>query len=200
MSVLRSRQRLGATLTPSWAPRCMMTFTRTTWREPGRHRLNSLRTASPVKLEVRGRHADGHYVWLEINGNPLIDDEGQVMGAIVGIRDITQRKQTEEALTRSEQYAQRLVDHSRDLIMIIEADSTIRYASPADRADPRLYATGADRAQHLRVGFPRRSAENSLHFSGIACPGPLRSHHGSSHTAPRRLVARSGDQCLESAP
>ncbi len=162
--------------------------------------LNSLRTASPVKLEVRGRHADGHYVWLEINGNPLIDDKGRVVGAIVSIRDITQRKQTEEALTRSEQYAQRLVDRSRDLIMIIEADSTIRYASPADRADPRLYATGADRAQYLRAGFPRRSAENSLHFSGIACPGPLRSHHGSSHTAPRRLVARSGDQCLESAP
>jgi len=90
-----------------------------------------LRTASPVKLAVRIRHAAGHYVWLEINANPLIDDKGQVVGAIVDSRDITQRKQAQEALARSEQYAQQLVDHSRDLIMIIGADTKIRYASPA---------------------------------------------------------------------
>jgi PAS domain S-box-containing protein len=90
-----------------------------------------LRAASPAKLEVRIRHAAGHYVWLEINANPLIDDEGQVVGAIVDSRNITQRKQTQEALAKSEQYAQRLVEHSRDLIMIIGADTKIRYASPA---------------------------------------------------------------------
>ena len=93
--------------------------------------LNSLRTASPVKLEVRRQHVDGHYVWLEINGSPLIDDEGQVVGAVLGSRDITKRKRAQEALSRSEQYAQQLVEHTRDIIMIIEADSTIRYASPA---------------------------------------------------------------------
>ena len=105
-----------------------------------------LRTASPVKLEVRIRHAAGHYVWLEINANPLIDDEGQVVGAIVGSRNITQRKQTQEALAKSEQYAQRLVEHSRDLIMIIGADTKIRYTSPA--VERTIGYTPAERIDH----------------------------------------------------
>ena len=116
---------------------------------------DSLNTASPVKLEVRARHADGHYVWLEIKGNPLIDDDGRVVGAIVSSREISQRKQAQEALAKSEQYAQRLVEHSRDLIMIIGADTKIRYRKPCGGANYRLHTRRADRSQRLRVGFPR---------------------------------------------
>ncbi len=44
---------------------------------------------------VRIRHAQGHYLWLESLGNPLLDDAGAVVGALIGSRDITARKQAE---------------------------------------------------------------------------------------------------------
>ena len=66
---------------------------------------DAFRNAVPVHMEMRVRHVDGHYVWLEVNGNPLTDDRGQVTGAIVGSRDITLRKQAEQALSDSEAYA-----------------------------------------------------------------------------------------------
>ena len=92
---------------------------------------DAFRNAVPVHMEMRVRHVDGHYVWLEVNGNPLTDDQGHVTGAIVGSRDITLRKQAEQALSDSEAYARQLVENAYDIIMILEADGTVRYASPA---------------------------------------------------------------------
>jgi PAS domain S-box-containing protein len=48
-------------------------------------------------VEVRGRHADGEYRWLEAVGTNLLDDPE--VGAIVGIfRDKTERRRIEEVL------------------------------------------------------------------------------------------------------
>lgn len=57
------------------------------------------------RFELRYRHADGHYLWLETIGSLLIDDHDQLIGAIFSSRDIMQRKQIEAALTR---YAHRM--------------------------------------------------------------------------------------------
>jgi PAS domain S-box-containing protein len=50
------------------------------------------------RFEYRYRHADGHYVWLESGGNPLFDEKGQMIGAVLSSRDITERKRIELAL------------------------------------------------------------------------------------------------------
>jgi PAS domain S-box-containing protein len=52
------------------------------------------------RLELRFRHADGHYLWIETSGNLLIDEHDQLIGTVFGSRDITHRKETEVALTR----------------------------------------------------------------------------------------------------
>ncbi len=53
------------------------------------------------RLEFRYRHADGHYLWLESVGNLLFDSRGEVVGAVFGTRDVTERKQVEEQITNS---------------------------------------------------------------------------------------------------
>lgn len=46
--------------------------------------------------------ADGKNAWLDTNKIPLCDEDGNVNGILVTIEDITERKQAEEALQKSE--------------------------------------------------------------------------------------------------
>jgi len=57
-------------------------------------------TASTVMLEYRFRHIDGHYIWLEVIGKPLLDNKGKVSSIVFGSREITERKRAQEALLR----------------------------------------------------------------------------------------------------
>jgi len=66
---------------------------------------------------VRFKHKKGHWVWLEVKGRSFIDKEGNEKGIVIS-RDITERKQVEELLKKSEkQYreAYNLANFYRDL-------------------------------------------------------------------------------------
>ena len=58
--------------------------------------LDALKTASPGRMELRYRHADGNCLWLESNGSLIFDDKGTMIGAVFSTRDITTRKCAEE--------------------------------------------------------------------------------------------------------
>jgi PAS domain S-box-containing protein len=53
---------------------------------------------SGEKMEVRVKHADGHYLLLEIRGKALINENGQINGAVFNSRDITEQKWMQEVL------------------------------------------------------------------------------------------------------
>ena len=57
--------------------------------------LASLQAKTPGKQEMRYRHADGHYLWLESNGAIIIDEGGSPAGAVFNSRDVTERKRME---------------------------------------------------------------------------------------------------------
>ncbi|WP_226536967.1 PAS domain S-box protein [Fictibacillus halophilus] len=61
-----------------------------------------VQTLKPVKFEVRCKHAHGHWVTLEANATPIINDLGQPESCVVVARDLTERKQTEEMLRKSD--------------------------------------------------------------------------------------------------
>jgi PAS domain S-box-containing protein len=52
------------------------------------------------RLELRVRHATSHFVWLESMIRFTRDEHAAIQGAVLISRDVTQRKQTAEALTR----------------------------------------------------------------------------------------------------
>ena len=54
----------------------------------------------PGRMEVQFRHADGHYIWLEITGNMFLDEKYHVKGAVFGSRDISERKKAEKQIKR----------------------------------------------------------------------------------------------------
>lgn len=66
------------------------------------------------KREVKGlehgiQAPDGRIKWLSVNAAPLLDEQGQLYGAIASFRDITERKQTEETLIRYREHLKELV-------------------------------------------------------------------------------------------
>lgn len=60
-----------------------------------------IRSRSPIRMEYRSRHARGHYIWTEAHANPLFDEQGDMSGAILVTRDITRRREMEDALRRA---------------------------------------------------------------------------------------------------
>ena len=69
----------------------------------------------------------GAYLWL--TASPLCDSEGNIVGAIESLRDVTYRKRSEEALKASEQRFRRLIETMSDGLAIIGEDGTIGYAN-----------------------------------------------------------------------
>ncbi len=81
-------------------------------------------------IELRLRQRDGTWRYIEAIGSNALEDPG-VAGVIFNARDITERKEAEEALRRNEERFRSLVQNASDVIDIVATDGTILYISPS---------------------------------------------------------------------
>ncbi len=86
---------------------------------------------SPTSIEIRVRHADGHYIWIESVGDGFRDFKGEVIGIIVSSRDISDRKLAEENLLRSEAKYRSIFDNSTEGIFQNALDGKFITVNPA---------------------------------------------------------------------
>ncbi|WP_257347179.1 PAS domain-containing sensor histidine kinase [Pseudalkalibacillus decolorationis] len=59
----------------------------------------------PIYLEYRELHRDGHQIALEAKCTPVINEANRIDSIVMVIRDLTERKQTEELLRNSDKLA-----------------------------------------------------------------------------------------------
>ena len=68
---------------------------------------------------------DGRVIWLDVMVSFIRDREGTVRFSVIMARDITERKQIEEALCESEDKYRSLLEHAYDAIMIADFEGNL---------------------------------------------------------------------------
>ncbi len=90
-----------------------------------------------LATECRARHEDGSWRWMEATGTNLLDDPS-VGALVVNYHDITERKQSEEALREANEkltfWARQLERHNRELSLIREMGEMLQACHASDEA------------------------------------------------------------------
>ena len=81
------------------------------------------------RLENTARHKEGYLVVLETNGVPIYDANGKLIGYRGIDRDITKRKQAEEALQESEEKFRSIVENALAGIFMVDDAYRFVYAN-----------------------------------------------------------------------
>lgn len=62
---------------------------------------------------------------------PIKDASGRVTGLVLSLLDVTERRQAQEALQRSEEHFRSLIENVLDVIVLLDEDGNILYGSPS---------------------------------------------------------------------
>ena len=78
-----------------------------------------------VNLEEKETWPDGHVTWVSTTKIPFRDGQGNITGLVGISRDITKRKEAEEALRKSEEKTRVILDSAYDAFVAIDAAGRI---------------------------------------------------------------------------
>ncbi len=90
--------------------------------EQGKNRYNSQTETKADAYEIQYRRKDGSLFWAETLGTQVKNNDGETIGFIGLLRDITERKQAEEALEKSEAIYRTLFNSANDAIFLMQGE------------------------------------------------------------------------------
>jgi two-component system cell cycle sensor histidine kinase/response regulator CckA len=144
--------------------------------------------ATGPTLELRIHHKDGSWRYMEAIGKGLKNPSGQSV-IIVNLRDVTQRKETEEKLLESEERYRTAIEHSNDGVALVRGDEHIYvnqtfldifgYDKPEEilRTSTYMIAHPDDRTMLIEYNQKRQRGEpvpSRYIFKGIKKDGAIR--------------------------
>ena len=86
---------------------------------------SAMRNHTPFKAEARVRRADGQWRWIESYGEPCFSSEGEYAGHVGLSPDITDRKQTEQALQFQQSLINAIHEVSLDGVLVVNDQNII---------------------------------------------------------------------------
>jgi PAS domain S-box-containing protein len=84
---------------------------------------------SIIDLENWNLHKDGHLVCLLTNGFPVFDSKGEITGFRGADKDISERKQADQALKGSELKYRSLIESSSDAIFCVDENGEYKFTN-----------------------------------------------------------------------
>jgi PAS domain S-box-containing protein len=127
----------------------------------GRFLTTGQRNISWKAVELPGLHRDGHEIQLELSFAEY--NKGSVRCFTSVIRDITRRKEYEEALKRSEEQLRRIIEHSSYGKLLVDEHGMIRLIN-AEVEKQFGYNREELLGQGLEILIPHRFRQNHSHF------------------------------------
>jgi len=116
------------------------------------------------QIEYRLRRADGEYRWAIDSARPRLGPDGEFLGFIGSVIDITERKANEDGLRAARDTFRRLVDRSPFGIYAVDAD--FRLAQVSDGAQKVFENVrpliGRDVVEVLRIIWPEPFATDTI--------------------------------------
>ena len=98
-----------------------------------RERIAAVEAGHTTRYEQRARRADGGWIWVEVHAAPFRNANGEVVGVVAAVDDISERRRAAEALRESEQRLQDIVENSNNLFYSHTPDHVLTYVSPRSR-------------------------------------------------------------------
>lgn len=123
--------------------------------ETYQHFWRTILGKNSYKGEFVNKTKSGRMIHVEVSTNPILDEAGKIIGYLAVQRDVSDRKQAEQALRESEEKYRQLFELESDALFLIDNESgQILEANPAASA---LY--GYSRQELLRLNNTDLSAE-----------------------------------------
>ncbi|MCX5895569.1 MAG: PAS domain S-box protein [Proteobacteria bacterium] len=127
--------------------------------EIGRQMITALREKGFVKnFETELLKKDGSLCPIDLNITTLKDRDGNRLGAVSTIHDITERKRAEEALRESEERLRSVMQNANDAIVFVDSSGNIKFWN---RKAEEIYSYTADEVlgKPFSIIVPKQSQE-----------------------------------------
>jgi PAS domain S-box-containing protein len=95
--------------------------------------LASVTNLTTFAMEQRLRRYDGEYRYMNVRSVPILNETGSVLEWVGTHTDITDRKQDEANLRRSEEFNRRILENNKDCIKVLDLEGRLLYMNDGGR-------------------------------------------------------------------
>jgi PAS domain S-box-containing protein len=163
------------------------------WEEAGAKVAQAMESRQTVYHETVRYHKDGRAIDVSLTLSPLLGHDGQVLGAMAILRDITDRKQFERALKASEEKYRTLFESANDPIFLIDPENGAILDANQQAVATSGYSTDELRRMRIPDVHPAEEREKAEAIvKGVLEQGAIMSFEGTNlRTRDGRLIPLS---------
>lgn len=151
-----------------------------------RHMRDRIRKGKAFHVELVQYKKNGAPYWVNIDGNPLVDETGKVTRFISFQTDITETKKTQSAILRSEIKFRSLFDNSTDALLLLSPKDGV--IIEANQSSIRMLDTDRLVGQRFEEIFPEHAEFSIDHLNTLIDENNGQQRHSGEFITPSGQV------------